>query len=279
MDAHKNVTERFPVSLQLQGRIAFVSDRDGTNQIYVMNADGSGLTKLTRDAAPYSQLAWSPDGAKIAFVTGQGIFVMNADGSGVTRLAVEGFGPTWSVDGTKIRFAKYVGDSLTEIDEVTLDGSETTKLSTGAFGDNWISWSPDRNKAAVESATMIFGDPLWQVYVINADGTGLHRLTSQQGIQCAESAAAWSPDGGRIVFWNYCLGVATMRADGSGSPTSLFNDPSVGFYSSLTWSPDAKFIAFTRGREIWVTDSGAIDPPRRFGATGVLGWNLAWTAR
>ena len=71
-------------------KIAFVSDRDGDTEIYVMNADGSHPTNLTNTSAEDRTPAWSPDGTKIAFVSSRdgsaGIYVMNADGSNPTRL-------------------------------------------------------------------------------------------------------------------------------------------------------------------------------------------------
>jgi plastocyanin len=75
--------------------------------IYVINADGSGLTRLTTDAHSGNP-AWSPDGRRIAFTRGSEIYVMNADGSGATRLTNnpgQDNAPAWSPDGTKIAFA------------------------------------------------------------------------------------------------------------------------------------------------------------------------------
>ena len=77
-------------SISLKGQIAIVSDRDGNPEIYVMNIDGSGITRLTDNPAGDFHPAWSPDGTRIAFVSGsdgnQEIYVMGADGSDVTRL-------------------------------------------------------------------------------------------------------------------------------------------------------------------------------------------------
>ena len=81
-------------------RIAFVSDRDGNREIYVMYANGSRPTRLTNAPASDSRPAWSPDGSQIAFTSFRdastaAVFVMNADGSGVRRLAF-GRDPAWS---------------------------------------------------------------------------------------------------------------------------------------------------------------------------------------
>ena len=85
------------------GQIAFVSRRDGDTEIYVMNADGTGQTRLTNNPARESDPAWSPDGTKIAFSSNRDgndeIYVMDADGSGQTRLTNDAgtdSAPAWS---------------------------------------------------------------------------------------------------------------------------------------------------------------------------------------
>ncbi|MFQ5872187.1 MAG: TolB family protein [Dehalococcoidia bacterium] len=85
------------------GKIAFHSDRDGNEEVYVMNADGSDQTKLINSAANEFFPSWSPDGTRIAFFSDRDgnieIYVMNADGSGQTKLinnAANNFIPAWS---------------------------------------------------------------------------------------------------------------------------------------------------------------------------------------
>jgi TolB protein len=72
-------------------KIAFVSDRTGNSEVYVMNADGTGQRNLTRNPAFDADPTWSPDARKIAFASNRdgkyGVYVMNADGSGQRRVA------------------------------------------------------------------------------------------------------------------------------------------------------------------------------------------------
>ena len=90
-------------------RIAFDSQRDGNREIYVMDADGSGVARLTHNGDDDLTPSWSPDGRRIAFASGGrarlDIYVMNADGSGATRLTDnDGGTPAWSPDGRRIAF-------------------------------------------------------------------------------------------------------------------------------------------------------------------------------
>src|SRR5207247_8089948 len=91
------------------GQIAFMSLRDGNWEIYVMNADGSGVRNLTSSPADDAIQTWSPDGSKIAFATNRDgnweIYVVNANGSGARNLTnnpANDDSPAWSPHGTKI---------------------------------------------------------------------------------------------------------------------------------------------------------------------------------
>ena len=148
-------------------RIAFTSDRDGNTEIYVMNADGSGQTRLAdSDEGGWSRSpAWSPDGKRIAFASdrdgGSEIYVMDSDGSNQTRHCLLparwrngnlrhergrggpdaltanpriDFDPTWSCDGRWIAFVSYhLG--IGEIYVVRPDGSELTQITNNDSDD------------------------------------------------------------------------------------------------------------------------------------------------
>ncbi len=80
-------------------KIAFTSDRDGDEEIFVMNANGTGVQQLTDNDDGDWNPAWSPNGNKIAFTSDRygdwEIFVMNADGSNVVSLGQQGVVSSW----------------------------------------------------------------------------------------------------------------------------------------------------------------------------------------
>jgi hypothetical protein len=133
--------------------IAYTCQADADNQdICVINADGTGLVRLTSDTAPDVRPAWSPDGSRILFVTtrytgGQELVLMNADGSAVTRLS-PGTGaiqPAWSADGTKIVYTAftcdvYAGCTTNGLYVMNADGTGVTQLTSGR--DLGAAWRP-----------------------------------------------------------------------------------------------------------------------------------------
>ena len=225
-------------------RIAFTSNREGSigaqsdvfkesmgahSDIFTMNPDGTDIVNLTGSPRPSSQPAWSPDSARIAYASefqgNSDIYVMNSDGTSQTNLTkLPGLNrdPAWSPDGERILFTRYRG--LTpEIYVMNSDGTQRSNLSQHEATDGWASWSPDGTKIAFASNR--HGDwqmdPLWlptlgtSVYVMNADGSGVTRMTSSTS---TDLGPRWSPDGQWISFTRVELDgpdVYIMRSNGS----------------------------------------------------------------
>ena len=128
------------------GRIAFSSERDGNTDISVMNADGSGVTRLTDHYADDTTPSWSPDGRRIAFSSERDgnaeISVMNADGSDAIRLTdhpSDDRSPAWSPDGRRIAFSSE-RDGNAEIYVMDADGSDSTRLTGHDADDRSPAW-------------------------------------------------------------------------------------------------------------------------------------------
>ena len=234
----------------LSGKIAFHSTRDGDFQIYVMNPDGSDVTRVTNNPGGNVDPVWAPDGKRIAFAsfrTGRSeVFAINVDGTGETQLTTEGgFPGAWSPDGTRIAFANS-SDGDEEVFILNLDGSGVTRLTDNTFRDFPTAWSPNGAQILFQSDRED-GDE--EIYVMNADGGGVTRLTHSPGRDEGDRAG-WSPDGTRIVFSSDrdagLLHVFVMNADGSGV-TQLTSGDFVD--DDPVWSPDGERIAFHSTRD------------------------------
>lgn len=234
------------------GKIAFVSNRDGNAEIYVIDADGTDLVNLSNNAADDYYPRWSPDGTKIAFVSYRDIateiYVMDADGtnpvnvSNNTNLDLE---PSWSPDGTKIAFWSTGKDNpeLADIYIMDADGMNQVKVSDNAAHNAGFRWSPDGTKIAYESIS----NGNREVYVMNADGTNQVNVSNNAAFDGLHS---WSPDGAKIIFTsnrddgNYEIYV--MNPDGTGK-TRLTSNSREDFRP--VYSPDGTKIAFWSAEE------------------------------
>jgi len=181
-------------------KIVFSSHRDGNNEIYVMDADGSGQTRLTNNPAIDEFPDWSPDRSQIAFHTNRDggnyeVYVIDADGGGLTRLITNpayDAEPAWSPDGSKIAFASN-RDGDFEIYVMNTNGSGQTNLTGSAGGDSLPSWSPDGSLIAFTTRR----DGNDEIYVMDDSGNGQTNLTNNAA---SDRHSAWSPDGSQIAF-------------------------------------------------------------------------------
>jgi dipeptidyl aminopeptidase/acylaminoacyl peptidase len=246
---------------QANGRIAFSQwdllpggNLSGHSNVYTINPGGTGRRQLTHVGAAQAAGApdWSADGTKIVYESNQTgdyrIWVMNADGSGQRRLADDpGFAdlePSWSPDGTWILFSRcddHIGFILTcDLEVMNAAGGGMRRLAGGHWTYVRGQYSPDGRRIVVAADR---GGLLSALWVLRADGTGLHRITRPV---LEAFWPGWSPDGRRIVFTDNCCqggsNVWTVRPDGTGlrQLTHFAPPPLQGGFAS--YSPDGRQI-------------------------------------
>jgi len=271
------------------GLIAFESSRTGGNtDIYVMDEDGTGITRVAGTEQSDQAPVWSYDGSQIAFVSNRNgswdIFVVGADGSGETALtsdAGDEEGPAWSPDGSKIAFSTD-RDGQFEIYVMNADGSEPTNITNDPEDDFSPAWSPDGSTIAFSS----YRDGDGEIYMMNADGSGVTQMTDNQA---DDSDPKWSPDGTRIAFVSdrdapppeetepgtivltFVCDVFVMSADGTDQERLLAEQGS----AAPSWSPDGTRIAYGVG---CIATSGIAVAPVGGGGSTVLVRSAAGTA-
>ncbi len=231
----------------------------------VMNANGSGVQRI---AVRGTDPVWSPDGGRIAFVSGIDngeIWTIGPDGRGARRLGM-GSDPAWSPDGGMIAFERWTGDQ-TELFLMDANGRAKRKLVPGFTKGEYSApaWSPNGQQIAFLRCVCEIGDIRTSLYTVNRSGRGLRRLVG--GVSTKDiSAPKWSPDGSMLLF---------ERGPGAGpDSTFVINARGDGLRRIATntdypdWSPDGRSIAFATGHPGRVADelrvaSAAGGPSRR----------------
>ena len=233
------------------GRVVFVSNLGGTNQLYTMNPDGSDMVQIT-NLPPTPDVFtpdFSPDGKRIVFssdFTGNfELYVVNSDGTGLAQLTNTGFDKLfarWSPDGRRIVF--MLGDEVTtRIAVMRSDGlGQPTVLTPDVPWQCYQpEFSPDGRQIVFASQADGLVSALW---IMRADGQQKRRLTAAA---LEAGGPDYSPDGQNVAFYsqqNTALptSVYAMRPDGSNLRLLAGR---VALYP--TYSPDGKKILFSGG--------------------------------
>lgn len=244
-------------------KIAFLSDRDrkpGSVELYIMNPDGSELTRITTDLGLAGamanrlddlegRLAWSPSHRQFFYSTPSGkLYSINADGSGQTLVTEDIYQFDLSPDGQYI--AAYVSEPPTWGDIITMnsDGSDKVVLTNQATRETLglgpdaaifgTAWSPDGKSIAFYSVGSLF--------MMGTDGSNPIRLTPQKGVVVGKFD--WSPDGQYIAFYTFDGPDLYLLDVYSGDISKIIEDG-----LGPAWSPDGTEITFSRKDEqIWL---------------------------
>ena len=215
-------------------KIVYESNQTGDYRIWVMNADGSGQTRVADDPG-FADLepAWSPDGTRIlfsrcddhlGFILTCDLEVMNAAGGGMRRVA----GGHWtyvrgqySPDGRRIVVGADRGGLLSALWLMRADGTGLHRITRPSLQAFWPGWSPDGRRIIFTDNCCQFGSNIWTV---RPDGTGLREITHFGPPLLQDGFASYSPDGRRIVMQfngkcpvrGICPFFYIMNTDGSG---------------------------------------------------------------
>ena len=196
--------EFFPTAAWEAGHVAFVSNRDGNNEIYSLNRGNGELKRLTNHAASDSFPSWAPGKSVIAFtrkVDGQEeIFRMDTNGSHVQRLTnhpAQDLFPSWSPDGKYIIWARRQGRNAA-LWQMNADGSNPHALTAPLPYLQNPRWSPKGNLIAFDYDAD--GDGLNELAVMNVDGSNLHTVFDANTDLVDLWLGDWSPRGDRLLF-------------------------------------------------------------------------------
>lgn len=244
-----------PASLHAQepGYIAFISDRDGNPELYLIAADGSGLTRLTFTPLADGDAAWSPDGTMLVFTTettsGSELVVLDvASGASqqITSLGAMISHPVWSPDGSFIAFAANPSGN-NDIHTIAPDGLDLANWTNDPASDTWPTWSPDGLKLAFQSDRD--GDlELYQLDLTSADVT---RLTDSPG---PDQYPIWSPADNRILFISERNRNADIFViDLEGNELLQLSDTPFDDTSPV-WSPDGDLIVYIGSPKVNTTE-------------------------
>lgn len=226
--------------------------------IYVMNADGSGVTPLsTETGSDDTGPVWSPNGQQLAFVSlrdgNREIYVMDSDGQNavnVTRHPADDWTPAWSPDGSRLAFSSFREGSweIFVMDTACISAPEScpdslTQITADGSGNLSPVWSPDGTRFAYNSKA----NGNWDIYTMATDGSDVRQVTTAPE---NDLAPAWSPDGTQIAFESNRDGnVEIYVVDVNGGVARNVTNLPLADDHGPTWSPDGQQLVFYSNRE------------------------------
>jgi len=236
----------------LKSYIVYVCYVKNSDEICLMNADGTAIRQLTRESK-YTDWypSFSPDGEHILFSSQRSghfdLFIMDIHGENIrqiTRDMGDCYAPSLSPDGMRVVFASTQSGSQ-NIWQINLDGTGLKQLTTNARDNVDPVWSPDSSQISFTSTQRGSGD----LMIMNADGSNIRRVT--KGIN-VEGRNSWSPDGKYLSFYAGPIGdkdIYVVNSDCADAPEGcgpgqMRQLTDGGNNKAPDFSPDGQWITF-----------------------------------
>ena len=271
-----NIESSYPYWSPDGSRIVFQSNRlDDNSEVYVMDADGQNIKRLTYSEGFDENPIWSPDGRSILFATNRDgnheIYIMDVNGENQRNLsnhpAYDGH-PNFSPDGQRIIFnssrvmspnhsveESFTRTSNIELYEMNLDGSNITRITNYPSWDTYPDISPDGTKIAFRRRTVetVLGREIGnsEVFIANRDGSEAYNISNHPE---HDGWPSWSPDGTKIAFaserersgnWQ----IYTINLDGTELSRLTEFDSQGAEFTKPQWSPEGDKILCTRTKD------------------------------
>ena len=204
------VGQNYAPSWSPNGRtVAFVSERNGGSQLFLMGANGTDQRVIDTGGACVSYPSWSPDGRRLVFSRwadaqcngAPDLWTVRSDGTHLNQLTKtivdRELQPKWSPDGSRIAFASHTGAPGTyAVFTINSGGSDRKRVTPAWLGASFPDWSPDGRSLAVTTG---MDDPEQNIYTVDANGQHVSRVTRRTpGV--SSFLPVWSPDGKLILF-------------------------------------------------------------------------------
>jgi len=230
-------------------KIAFISNRTGNFDVFVMECDGKNQINLSDSPENNYCPSWSPDSSRLAYIAREDmaeyIFIINADGTGKNQITSgkdwKDTRPLWSPEGSKIAFMS-TRRGKNDIYTINPDTMELVKLTGNDLNISDFLWSPDGKYIAFIAKN----DKQSDLYIMNSNGTMVRNITDDKG---TEYDFSWSHDGRKIVlttteYTENTANICVIDIE-TGQKTSITSD---GIWKThLSWSGDSTKILFCSG--------------------------------
>jgi len=246
-------------------QVAFISDRDSTLDIYILDSAGAAPRRITRSPEADYGLVWSPDGASLSYVVygrgDQNIWRIKPDGSGAERVTSGPYSRNindLSPDGKRMLISSKKESAKGDAYLADLaDGSER-RITDNDFFEAGASFSPDGKSIAISIQIAPDQDPKKtgnaEIFLIDTAGTELRRLTNSDST--FDALPAFSPDGKKLAYHSCVGGECAIRVlDLATGASAVVSEKGIDSRWPR-WSPDGRWIAYTRSMkgntDIWI---------------------------